>query len=110
MGMDCLVGTKFQLENVTELCALKKMLRMVNCMLRFTTIKMFSRPSLAVQWLRLCTSNAGGRAEGLSPAWGTGSYMLCSAAKKKKVSVIKWIHVCMLCPSVVSDSLQPRGL
>ena len=84
MGMDCLVGTKFQLENVTELCALKKMLRMVNCMLRFTTIKMFSRPSLAVQWLRLCTSNAGGRAEGLSPAWGTGSYMLCSAAKKKK--------------------------
>ena len=64
-------------------CVLKKkVLTRVNCMLRFTTIQMFSRPSLEVWWLRLCSSNAGSRAEGQIPAWGTGSYMLGSAAKQ----------------------------
>ena len=41
------------------------------------------RTSLAVQWLKLCASTAGGA--GSIPGWGTKiSRMPCSAAKKKK--------------------------
>ena len=38
--------------------------------------------SLAVQWLRLCTPNAG--SVGLIPGWGTRSCVLHSMAKQKK--------------------------
>ena len=38
--------------------------------------------SLVVQWLRLCTSTAGGA--GSTPGWGTKILMLCGAAKKLK--------------------------
>ena len=44
--------------------------------------------SLVAQWLRLCTPNAGGT--GLTPAWGTRSYMpqrrltiLCATTKSQ---------------------------
>ena len=44
-------------------------------------IKSLPGPSLAIQWLRLHTANAGG--VGLSPGQGTRMPMLQSAAKKK---------------------------
>ncbi|XP_059950014.1 leydig cell tumor 10 kDa protein homolog isoform X1 [Mesoplodon densirostris] len=49
------------------------------------TLQQFTRgTSLAVQWLRLCTSTAGGAGSGLIPGWGTKIPRATGRGPKKK--------------------------
>ena len=71
-------------------------------------LKSIPRTSLVVQWLRLHTSNAGGR--GSIPGQGTRSHMQCGMAKKLKFKTnIEALYASgLLDQNLLSQGLGPR--